>query len=64
MKMKYIWDEWDGVGELPYNTCYIEFRYGTRYSGDCTMFRSSHEGSLDDIVSYCVAVPDLAGEEL
>jgi hypothetical protein len=63
MKMKYLWDEWDGVGKLPDNTCYIEFRNGSRYSGDCKMFRSFHEGLDDDIVSYCVAVPDLTGED-
>ncbi len=69
MKMKYIWDMWDGVGELPENLHCVMLNNGlVTYQEDrveCGLeWDLSLDGSDGDIVSYCIAVPDLTGEEL
>jgi len=67
MKMKYIWDGWNGEGELPDNSHAIELRDGSvEYESSYKVFTpdSAHTGALDDIMSYCIAVPDNTGEEL
>ena len=69
MKMKYIWDEWDGEGELPENLHCVMLNNGVvTYEEDRVEYGFEWDLSLDgadhDIVSYCVAVPDDSGEDL
>jgi hypothetical protein len=66
MKMRYIWDMWDGVGKLPDGIHTFVIRDGSQhYVKDYELFSpdSTHTGEYDDIISYCVAVQDLTGED-
>jgi hypothetical protein len=66
MKMKYLWDEWDGVCELPDNLYAFQMRNGEeRRIGNFIWKGIANIGKSDrDVVLTCVAVPDLTGEEL
>lgn len=64
MKMKYFWDEWIGEGDLPENLhCVIlrngEVTFAAEYTDAGYLWDTSINGSDWNIVSYCVAIPDL-----